>query len=943
MPLNYRKNNLTLTSQYYNDTADLNGPGVCQDHRLNLMFENQKRYIGLVDSNHEQASDLTVNIDGKNLRLAKKSKYQAGISDSSVIFKGIGTDEYSIFPSFAEGKACYEGEYVNLINNKKVDKIYFSNQNFSLVNYKNENQENKTAYWHTGINTAYTDFPFSISKYINNSDSYHYAIGNDNKFYQWMISDGGGEDANGNPISGGSIYINSNFRNTGQKIDNYEQLTPSFANLSFCNLKAKGDNVLLLDVNNKLYGSGQNLNKTENNEIIEYGYDFNYQNGFPLISILPEMTFKTMMINLYEYFDAHFFAINSNNELYAWGKNTVSRLGLGENLSNSCIPIPTRVGENIKFKDACASAAYGIGIEENGQSIYIWGSQPSLPYSNSQMFYVPTLKTTIQNDKFSSIGVFNSNIFYLITENNKVYLWGSSEYQNYSAKNIDLDENDGANGLYETNGSSYAFKELTKAFVNYNVKKINFPYFLTTDNKLYKIRYYSHWSSTPENTLEGSLPPKLIKENVLDFYAFVNDLRIVDLQNNLTGSGSNENGQLLRKTWVYPFKNINFTNNYKKIIPFGDSFYGLSKDNIIFIGDKPVSYYADKQNLLNLKNTNAVEAQKFINIATISYFLGLFEFKNKIIKDFFILFNMFLAGSGESHSFPIGVILDENNKYYAFTPKNAMLYYNNSQDYDFIFENSFNEKLIKMEIFEDGKKIKKTESDTILTDTNEVYMFYDSFDKATYDVTLMFEKIRGLENNRFVDISGYGHILALSENKKLYGWGVNYSGQLGEGNCYLISSGSAKTIMPDCFFKNISAGYQNSSAIGEDGKLYNWGANDSWQLGFDPYSCTVTKDYGNGKIYEQPLFNSSDPVNVMSECKFVYSSIGKTSGMAIDCNGNLYGWGDGTFSDSQPKEKIAIKKLEQKIDLNKENKIMFIANTTLISEKTEISTQGTWV
>ena len=115
MPLNYRKNDITLTSEYYSDVNDLNGPGVCKDTKVNLVVGNERKYIGLVDSGHEQASDLSVQVGNKTLKLAKKSKYMVGQSDYALNFKAIGENDFKLPPDFG-GKTKYD-EFVSISEN----------------------------------------------------------------------------------------------------------------------------------------------------------------------------------------------------------------------------------------------------------------------------------------------------------------------------------------------------------------------------------------------------------------------------------------------------------------------------------------------------------------------------------------------------------------------------------------------------------------------------------------------------------------------------------------------------------------------------------------------------------------------------------------------------------------------------------------------------------
>ena len=118
MPLNYRKNNVNYTIEYYSDVNDLNYSGL-NASKVNIRVNNVTNYIGLVSSAHEQASDLSVRVNNTNLRLAKKSfapptglSYNGGqtaipLTSSSISYSPtltIGRKiTYSVSPSLPSG------------------------------------------------------------------------------------------------------------------------------------------------------------------------------------------------------------------------------------------------------------------------------------------------------------------------------------------------------------------------------------------------------------------------------------------------------------------------------------------------------------------------------------------------------------------------------------------------------------------------------------------------------------------------------------------------------------------------------------------------------------------------------------------------------------------------------------------------------------------------
>ncbi len=126
--------------------------------------------------------------------------------------------------------------------------------------------------------------------------------------------------------------------------------------------------------------------------------------------------------------------------------------------------------------------------------------------------------------------------------------------------------------------------------------------------------------------------------------------------------------------------------------------------------------------------------------------------------------------------------------------------------------------------------------------------------------------------------SGQYHNLALTEDGKLYGWGVNfmtiydfpYQGLLGIGSSPAFVSNPIQ-IGTDTW-KTVSAGSVHSLAIKSDGTLWAWGRNSEGQLGD---GTTVAKSI--------PVLISSDNWKAISA--------GGNHSLAIKSDGTLWAWG----------------------------------------------------
>jgi alpha-tubulin suppressor-like RCC1 family protein len=120
-------------------------------------------------------------------------------------------------------------------------------------------------------------------------------------------------------------------------------------------------------------------------------------------------------------------------------------------------------------------------------------------------------------------------------------------------------------------------------------------------------------------------------------------------------------------------------------------------------------------------------------------------------------------------------------------------------------------------------------------------------------------------------VASCGWVIGITCEGDAYGWGVNPSGVLGNGNstrtcCPVAACGGLK-------FKCIDSGFNHVLAITEDNDLYAWGSGSCGRL-------------GNGAIDA-----SNVPVAVCGGLKFKHIAAGLCSSYAVDMDGKLYSWG----------------------------------------------------
>ena len=123
---------------------------------------------------------------------------------------------------------------------------------------------------------------------------------------------------------------------------------------------------------------------------------------------------------------------------------------------------------------------------------------------------------------------------------------------------------------------------------------------------------------------------------------------------------------------------------------------------------------------------------------------------------------------------------------------------------------------------------------------------------------------------------GTRYSLAVSTDGKLYAWGRNIDGQLGDGTN--TSTNSHVRIGAATNWKNIAAGaVSHNLAINTDGELYAWGYNGQGQLG----DGTDT--------------NKNTPTRIGTATNWKNIAAGSYHSMAINAAGELYAWGSNHY------------------------------------------------
>ena len=132
--------------------------------------------------------------------------------------------------------------------------------------------------------------------------------------------------------------------------------------------------------------------------------------------------------------------------------------------------------------------------------------------------------------------------------------------------------------------------------------------------------------------------------------------------------------------------------------------------------------------------------------------------------------------------------------------------------------------------------------------------------------------------------AGATHSVAIDTSSKLYGWGLNTSGQLGLND---LTSRSAPTqIGLATNWNTISAGADHTIATDSVGTLYTWGLGTTGQLG----DITAVTKSSPILITSISIPNTSSPIQVGTS-SYTIVSAGNNTTTAISSNSKLFVWG----------------------------------------------------
>lgn len=195
-----------------------------------------------------------------------------------------------------------------------------------------------------------------------------------------------------------------------------------------CSFSYYPSHIVAVDINNKIYAWGGTS---------QYGEAGEYS-ATPITSpqIINNTYNEHLEYNLkfkevFSEYSEHSFAIDEEGRLWAWGENRYNALGVNTNNSNILIPTEIEVPGNPKMKKVSSCGGTTIMLSEDGR-VYVCGEYAftgdGKMVSRSSIIEITNNFNLSDDEKIVdvyTVGDYRANSFIAIDSEGKVYTWGS--------------------------------------------------------------------------------------------------------------------------------------------------------------------------------------------------------------------------------------------------------------------------------------------------------------------------------------------------------------------------------------------------------------------------------------------------------------------------------------------------------------------------------------
>ena len=571
--------------------------------------------------------------------------------------------------------------------------------------------------------------------------------------------------------------------------------------------------------------------------------------------------------------------LKADGTVWSHGQNQYGQLGVGDTNSYNepqkvkiiKNTIKNEDGSKTDIEDTIKDISVGnyqvLALGQTGK-VYAWGygEKGQLGIGSGYNHESPVVVTDIYKNQLQDIVKVEAgeNVSFAITSKGKVYAWGNG----YSsrAQLLDLPENAvDITSKYVLTGDGKVYDISTKEQLSIVGKIVdldegtNHTVMLTNDGRAYAIGDNTYGQLSNGNNVPSETSPVAVRKDSENIFTGIKEIKagdkttvIVTTDGKVYACGMNDNNELgIENKEILDVNTPQENKNIENVISAN-----IGVNHVVAIKEDGEVYafgYGKNGELGNRNDNNSITPVMVGNdiIRTNTNNVVLKVNQQTTIEGYVDYFNIF----------------NNDIKNINYTSKDtSVATLEDIQENDNNDETQNESKKFKIKL--SGKK----------TGTTIVTANQENTDNIG---VIQVEVVPETENEITISpnvITNGSHTISLREDGKVFTWGDNTYGQLGNGTVTTSDEPVEVTFPEGTIITQIAAGENHNVALDSNGNVWTWGRNNNYQIG-------NTRE------------NQYTPYKVSNLPKVIKIAAGNNNTMVITENNELYAWGLNAYGD----------------------------------------------
>ena len=571
--------------------------------------------------------------------------------------------------------------------------------------------------------------------------------------------------------------------------------------------------------------------------------------------------------------------LKADGTVWSHGQNQYGQLGVGDTNSYNepqkvkiiKNTIKNEDGSKTDIEDTIKDISVGnyqvLALGQTGK-VYAWGygENGQLGIGSGYNHESPVVVTDIYKKQLQDIVKVEAgeNVSFAITSKGKVYAWGNG----YSsrAQLLDLPENAvDITSKYVLTGDGKVYNISTKEQLSIVGKIVdldegtNHTVMLTNDGRAYAIGDNTYGQLSNGNNVPSETSPVAVRKDSENIFTGIKEIKagdkttvIVTTDGKVYACGMNDNNELgIENKEILDVNTPQENKNIENVISAN-----IGVNHVVAIKENGEVYafgYGKNGELGNRNDNNSITPVMVGNdiIRTNTNNVVLKVNQQTTIEGYVDYFNIF----------------NNDIKNINYTSKDtSVATLEDIQENDNNDETQNQSKQFKIKL--SGKK----------TGTTIVTANQENTDNIG---VIQVEVVPEIENEITISpnvITNGSHTISLREDGKVFTWGDNTYGQLGNGTVTTSDEPVEVTFPEGTIITQIAAGENHNVALDSNGNVWTWGRNNNYQIG-------NTRE------------NQYTPYKVSNLPKVIKIAAGNNNTMVITENNELYAWGLNAYGD----------------------------------------------